>query len=106
MLQKQFRMLNMMIVLYPMMKFDEEYMNDIWENNYENPMAYQLLSSKCFMRDKYIEAIFYVSKAKDILLQENNFKRFIVVNRMLLTSMLCAKNYKEIYRLININISS
>ena len=86
--------------------FDEEYMNDIWENNYENPMAYQLLSSKCFMRDKYIEAIFYASKAKEILLQENNFKRFIVVNRMLLTSMLCAKNYKEIYRLININISS
>lgn len=83
--------------------FDEEYMNNIWEYNYQNPMAYQLLASKCFMRDKYIEAIFYASKAKDILLQENNFKRFIVVNRMLLTSMLCAKNYHEVYRLINMH---
>ena len=53
--------------------FDEEYMNDIWECNYQNPMAYQLLASKCFMRDKYIEAIFYASKAKEILLQSMQF---------------------------------
>ncbi len=44
-------------------------------------MSYQILASKNYMNEKYIEAIYYSTNVCDILLVEMNFKRHITVNR-------------------------
>ena len=46
------------------------------------------------MKEKYIEAIYYSTKACDILLDEMNFKRYVSVNRTLMACQLCIGDYE------------
>ena len=62
--------------------------------DYKNPMSYQILASRCYMKEKYIEAIYYSTKACDILLDEMNFKRYVSVNRTLMACQLCIGDYE------------
>ena len=62
---------------------------------YKNPMSYQILSSRCYMKEKYIEAIYYSTKACDILLEEMNFKRYVTVVRTLMGCQLCIGDYEQ-----------
>ena len=62
--------------------------------DYKNPMSYQILASRCYMKEKYIEAIYYSTKACDILLDEMNFKRDVSVNRTLMACQLCIGDYE------------
>lgn len=65
--------------------------------DYKNPMSYQILASRCYMKEKYIEAIYYSTKACDILLDEMNFKRYVSVNRTLMACQLCIGDYETCY---------
>lgn len=62
--------------------------------DYKNPMSYQILASRCYMKEKYIEAIYYSTKACNILLDEMNFKRYVSVNRTLMACQLCIGDYE------------
>ncbi|MDD3383704.1 MAG: hypothetical protein PHX46_02700 [Bacilli bacterium] len=73
--------------------------DDDWDKDYENAMLYQIKASKCHTYKKYIEAIFYANIAKNILLADSNFKRFIYVNQIIMSSMLYAGNYNECYKI-------
>lgn len=64
---------------------------------YKNPMSYQILASRCYLEEKYIEAIYYATKACDILLEEMNFKRYVTVERTLMACNLCIGDYKQCY---------
>ncbi|MFA6661399.1 MAG: hypothetical protein WCS56_00030 [Bacilli bacterium] len=77
-----------------------------WEKDYDNPMTYQILASKCNLRKKYIESIFYANEAKKILLNDFNFKRLIYVNQTIMNSMLYVGNYSECYKLAVKQIAS
>lgn len=65
--------------------------------DYKNPMSYQILASRCYMKEKYIEAIYYSTKACNTLLDEMNFKRYVSVNRTLMACQLCIGDYKQCY---------
>lgn len=75
--------------------FEEEYNNDGWVTDFNNPMSYQILASKFYAKEKYIETIFFSMQAREILLKDQNFKRYIIVNHTLMSSLLYASNFKE-----------
>ena len=56
--------------------FEDEYNSGAWATTYNNPMSYQILASKYFSQGKYIEAIFFSSRAKEILINDQNFSRY------------------------------
>lgn len=40
--------------------FEDEYINDgEWVTNYNNPMTYQILASRFYAKERYVEAIFF-----------------------------------------------
>lgn len=75
--------------------FDDSFIEKENYQEYKNPMAYQILASKCYIKEKYIESIYYATKAKDILLEEMNFKRYITVAKTLMACQLCIGDYKQ-----------
>lgn len=78
--------------------FEDEYINDgEWVTNYNNPMTYQILASRFYTKERYIEAIFFSLQAEEIMIKDQNFKRYITVNHTLMSSLLYAGNYQECY---------
>lgn len=77
--------------------FDDFTFNNEWPHEYDNAMAYQILASKCYIEDQYVQSVFFSTKANEILLSDLNFKRYITNNRTLLNSLLCASNYDLCY---------
>lgn len=70
-------------------------LSDEWSHNYKNAMSYQIVASKCYSENKYIEAIFFGKCSQDILYKDLNFKRIISVNRTIMSSFLYIGNYEE-----------
>lgn len=79
--------------------FDDFTLNNEWPHEYDNAMSYQILASKYYVDDQYIQSIFYSTKANELLLKDCNFKRYITNNRTLMNSLLCAGNYDLCYEL-------
>ncbi len=87
--------------------FFEENSNEYeWNYNFNNALAYQILSSKCYKDKKYIEAIFFSTKAKEILLTDYNYKRIIAINRTIMASLLYIGNYDEVENIASKQIRS
>ena len=84
--------------------FDEDHDDSSYVNTFYNPMSYQILASKCYAKEKYIESIYFSIQAKEILLKDQNFKRYITVNHTLMSSMLYTKNYNECLDLVTKHI--
>lgn len=78
--------------------FEDEYINDgEWVTNYNNPMTYQILASRFYAKERYVEAIFFSLQAIEIMIEDQNFKRYLTVNHTLMSSLLYAGNYQECY---------
>ena len=75
--------------------FENDSENCEWNYDFKNALAYQILSSKCYKDQKYVEAIFYATKANDILLSDYNYKRIITVNNIIMRSLLYIGNYEQ-----------
>lgn len=75
--------------------FENDSENCEWNYDFKNAFAYQILSSKCYKDQKYVEAIFYATKANDILLSDYNYKRIITVNNIIMRSLLYIGNYEQ-----------
>lgn len=86
--------------------FDDEYEEGEWLKNYDDAMTYQIISSKCLVKGRYIETIFYANKAKEILVQEQNFKRLLDINSTIMYSLLFVGNYEECLKLSSMQILS
>lgn len=82
-------------ILEILMLFFEKNIYAEWPHNYSNAMAYQILSSKSYYEKRYFESIFFATKAKEILIQDSNFMRYLTVNRTLMSSLLFVGNYEE-----------
>lgn len=76
-----------------------------WTDNFNNPLAFQILSSKNYNEKKYIESIFYAYKAQDILLSDFNYRRMINLNQTIISSLLYIGNYSECLTIVNKQIS-
>lgn len=77
--------------------FENESSEYEWVENYDCPMSYQILAAKCFIKNKFIEAIFYAEKAKEKLIDDFNIKRIITLNYTIINSLLALGNYKKSY---------
>lgn len=78
--------------------FEYEYINDgEWVTNYNNPMTYQILASRFYAKERYVEAIFFSLQALVIMIKDQNFKRYITVNHTQMSSLLYAGNYQKCY---------
>lgn len=74
--------------------FNDSLKTEDRHQEYKNPMSYQILASRSYMEKKYIEAIYYSTKACSILLDEMNFKRYVTVKRTLMACQLCIGDYQ------------
>ncbi len=61
-------------------------------------MSYQIIGSKCYMKNKYIESLFYCTKAQEILIKDSNFKRYITVERTVINCLNHVGNYEFAYK--------
>lgn len=86
--------------------FENDSENCEWNYDFKNAFAYQILSSKCYKDQKYVEAIFYSTKANEILLNDYNYKRIIAVNNIVMRSLLYIGNYEQCFELATKQIKS
>lgn len=86
-----------LITLY----FGNEKDEDARIKKYNNAMAYFILASQSFRNGKYVEALYYSSKSKEICEEEGNIKRIISLNNIIMSSLLYVGNYEECYELAN-----
>lgn len=68
--------------------FEDELTLDMCININNNPMTYHDLSLRYYLEEKYEYAYYYAEKAKNILIDESNYKRLIMVNRVIIDSLL------------------
>lgn len=68
--------------------FEDELTLDMCININNNPMTYHVLSLRYYLEEKYEYAYYYAEKAKNILIDESNYKRLIMVNRVIIDSLL------------------
>ena len=86
--------------------FENDSENCEWNYDFKNALAYQILSSKCYKDQKYVEAIFYATKANDILLSDYNYKRIIAVNNIVMRSLLYIGNYEQCFEIATKQLKS
>lgn len=92
-----------LLIIYELVElyFDLEKEDDVRIKKYNNAMAYFILASQAFREEKYVEALYFASKSKEICEQEGNIKRIIALNRTIMSSLLYVGNYEECYDLAN-----
>lgn len=66
-----------------------------WLKNYNNGSAYFILSTRSYVNKKYIESIFFATKAKEFLSRDGNIIRTLFLNNTLMSSLLFVGNYQE-----------
>lgn len=86
--------------------FDESLPVEEQLQDYNNVLSYQILASRSFMKEKYIEAIYFSTKAQELLISDANFKRYLVVDRTLMNSLLCVGRYELCYEIANKHLLS
>ena len=75
--------------------FEKGTENCEWNYDFKNALAYQILASKCYKDQKYVEAVFFATKSNEILLNDYNYKRIITVNNVVMRSLLYIGNYEQ-----------
>lgn len=66
---------------------------------YKNELTYYTLSTKCYLDEKYIEAIYFASIAKNKFVENENFKRIYYVNLTLMSTFNVLEKYQQCYEL-------
>lgn len=64
---------------------------------YDNALCYFALSSISLNQGKYMECIYFIDKCKEILINENNYKRLIYLYLKLMQCYLYFGNYHDCY---------
>ena len=54
---------------------------EVLSKTYKNELSYFTLSSKCILNGRYIEALYFADKAKQIFIKEENAKRYLDDNK-------------------------
>ena len=73
--------------------FQNDINEEILSKTYKNELSYFTLSSKCILNGRYIEALYFADKAKQIFIKEENAKRIYHIN----LNLMSAYNYLEKY---------
>ena len=79
--------------------FETEIPEEEWSKSCDNALTYQILSSRYLNVNKFIEALFYAYKAKDIFLEDLNYKRVNLINRTIMICLLHIGKYEDCYKL-------
>lgn len=68
-------------------------------NEYDDALFYFILSSKSYLKRRYVECYHYAIKCKEILIAEGNYRRLMYLNRNLRQCYLHFNNYELCYEL-------
>lgn len=90
-------------VIYDLLElvYCKELTNEMLSKNYTNGICYSILASRQRISKKYIESLYFAQKAKEIFFKENNLKRIIAINLVILNSLALSDNLEEYYSLAN-----
>ncbi len=75
--------------------FEPNIADGYWLKNYNNGSAYCILSSRAYYNKRYIESIFFATKAKEFLSTDGNIIRMLFLNNTVMSSLLFVGNYQE-----------
>lgn len=78
--------------------FIDEIPDNNWIKNYNNASAYYILSTRCAMKKRYLECLFFANKAKLFLEDDGNINR-LLLNHTIMNCLLNVGNYEECYDL-------
>lgn len=80
--------------------FEKNMINDMYLKPYNNPICYQILALKMLGQEQYNQSLYYAMRAKDIFINENNYKRLILNTKIIIESLLNLYNYEDCYKII------
>jgi hypothetical protein len=69
--------------------FLEDVNNEVLSYKYKNELSLFTLSSKCILKERYIESLYFAEKAKKIFISNENLKRVFIIN----LNLMAAYNY-------------
>lgn len=79
--------------------FEGEYDEELRMRKYDNAIAYFILSSQSFRKERYVEALYYGYMSRNICEKEGSIKRVIYINEIIMSSLLHIGSYEECYNL-------
>lgn len=71
------------------------------EVNYQSALIYYLFSSKFYLNNEPFNSLYCASKARELLINENNYKRIIDLNLIVIANYNLIRNYNEALKLSN-----
>lgn len=77
--------------------YDKEFINKKINLDSSNGITYLIISNKCLESQKYIECLYYASKAKNLFLEDENYKRISLANINIMNSYCYLNNFEKYY---------
>lgn len=79
--------------------FDKEFQNKKIYLDNKNGITYSVVSSKYLQANKYIESLYYAQKAKEIFINDENYKRVAYINFNIMSCYCNLNNFEKYYNL-------
>ncbi len=79
--------------------FEGNNRENIYLKNYNNSIAYTILSSQAYTKEDFVACLYFANKAKEISEKEGNIRRILYLNGNIMSSLLYVGNYEECYEL-------
>lgn len=79
--------------------FANDISKDMMSKKHNNGMAYAIIATKFRLKNNFFESLYYAKKAKEVFLQESNYKRVIYINFTILNNLSLVFDYEEYYNL-------
>lgn len=82
-----------------LLSLEKDIPENYWIKNYNNASAYFILSTRSYLKKRYIESLFFGNKCQEILFRDGNINRLIYLNYTLMSCLAHVGNYEECYEL-------
>lgn len=90
-----------MMTIYNLLNliFCKELTYEMQSQKYSNGLSYSIIALRHKIEGSYFESLYFAKTAKELFIQENNFKRAIYINFTILNDLSLAINYDDYYKL-------
>ena len=79
--------------------FDKDFVNKKIYLDNKNGITYYIVSSKYLQENKYIESLYYAQKAKELFINDENYKKIAQVNFNIMSCFCFLNNFEKYYDL-------
>lgn len=82
-----------------MLVYSDTFSKETLAKQYSNGIYYSIIAINYRREKEHYKSLYFAQKAKDIFIQENNYKRTLIMNFTILNNLASTSNYNDYYKL-------